>query len=1318
MVTSGPESGTQADAIETIGAPVARAAGPSPVVLPVEVYAVGAEIAHGGMGSVLQAEDRKLGRVVAMKVMRLEAAASESHRARFVREATVLARLEHPNIVPIHELGFDADNRLYYTMKMVQGRTLQGILNGLRRRDPDFLGHYTLDRLLTIFRKICDAMSLAHAKGVIHRDLKPDNIMVGEFGEVLVMDWGLAKILGDAQQAADEAAVAARAVSGDVAARFAQVAGSQLMRSVALTLDGDVMGTPLYMSPEQAQGSSAEIDRQSDVFALGAILYALLTLHPPVSGGTADEIIARIKRGDIPPPTVYNAPSKSRGPGATGGAGAADPKQFQPLPHCPGHKVPSALSAVTMRALAVDKARRYASVGELSSDIEAYQGGFATGAEHAGLWTQLRLLVQRHKREFTVAFAAWLVITGLLAWFVINLRASERETRRQADIALRNANTAAAEAERATKARQAAVDAEADAVRERETARAALAKSQLDLAEKEFERGNFVEAQKVVDQTPDAFRDANWRFLRAHARDFTAQLTIPRRGGALRMHVLPGGDRFVVRCHANVVGVFATATGRQVGGWMPVTGYLWGTFGVDAAGRRVAVAASGNEVAVYDLATGTVAERWATDGQKLTNVLLARDGRTVVTTAGLRLVAHDARTGAPLWSRPFQGVVPAFAPDGRTVAVAAPRDGLTFRVELIDAATGDVRKTLEASADNNAGKEGLQFAEAGDRLALFGGDEVIVWDARTGAKVRGLHFAGERVGGLSPKGDVVATFAGNRIRLWDAATGGLLRSLNGATTEVAAVAFAPDGATLLSSQASGGAGVVNVWPTRLAEEVASLRPPGYRASRVTFDRDGGRFFTAARNVGVGQTRAGLEPWSFATRPANIIDLAVHPIDGSIVLSEMSKPALARVSADGQTSAAWGTVSHASVRFNGDGRLLLTVDSAFAAADAGRAFSVLEYPSGNTLRKVPLNPNQPFAAFCAGDAAVATAGVAGGITIWDWRSGTTVRQIPAAQTGSIACLAASPDGRRLATGGPDRWIRVWDVSTGRREAAFRAHWEGVRCLKFSADGGEILTGGEDGSVRLHDANTGDERLAFYGLTAPVVDVDFSPNGALVAAVTTEGLASVWDRTCSGDAARLPDRPARVVKPDTEGWENLLAHLTPDEIETSGRGWRLSDGELFSPEAKFGMLQLPADVSGVSYRVRIGLRRLAGKDVFHVALPVGGRMTGFELDGFGGKFTGLNSVNGKVGKEGPGVVEGAQVTDQRPHDLEIAVTLHGDNATIAAALDARPIYAWTGPIASLKQTGVWATTKPGFLAVGTYAPDWAVAEVRVRRLPKEP
>jgi len=1269
-------------------------------------FIFGKRIAQGGMGAILEAEDCKLGRTIAAKVMLLEQDATEDMRQRFIQEAAVLAKLAHPNIVPVYDLGHDDEGQLYYTMKLVKGRTLQDILDDLRLEHPLALREYTLERLLTVFRKVADALAFAHSKGIIHRDLKPENVMVGEFGEVLLMDWGLAKILGADQDANPDAlspTVFDRS-TGQLKHESPEVTGAS-SQSVTATLQGAVMGTPKYMSPEQAMGLIDEFDARSDIFSLGGILYAILTLRPPVEGKTVEEVLAKVSSASITPPTAFGATASN---GAKQAKGVVlEAKQIKPLPHIPAGRVPAALSAVAMKALRLDKARRYQDVAAFSADIEAYQNGFATTAEEAGLGKQLVLLIKRHKGIFTTAAAAWLLITALAVWFVINLRAKEQR---------------AAEGERkAVAAEAAAKDAQAVAVQEKETARQALAKSQLDLAEKEFGLGKFVEAQKILEETPETFRDANWRFLRAHSRDFTAQLSIAQKGEVNQLQFLPQGDRFAVKSTQGFVGFFNLA-GRQEGDWIAVDPrFSTSPIGIDRTGSMVALVVSANEIAIHEVATGKLVRRWTCEISSISQVQLSPDGGTVLAAGGKKLIAYATQTGAPLWMQPYASVAPAFSPDGLTVANLAVRNGLELKVQLLDTTTGAVRTTLAATADH-PDKAGLSFNRTGDQLALRGGDEAILWNPQTGVRIRALHLPGETVIRLSPGGDAVASFRSGRIRLWDTTSGRLLRSFHGAGTEVKSIAFSPDGKLLLSSHRGGGDGNVKIWPTRLGEEIASMHRADNVAPRVVIARDGSTFYTGGRDGAVAsEIKTDLPKWTYSQNTGRILDLAIHPTDGSIILSDMAKQTFTHLSPAGEALEVLGQVRQSSVKFNRSGQLLLAVERAFNPTEPGLSFSVMEYPSGKVLRKIPLeNPRQPFATFCLDDAAVATAALAGGITVWDWKAGKPLRQIDAAQTGSIACLASSPDGLHLATGGPDRWIRVWDAATGRLEAAFRAHWEGVHCVKFSPDGREILSGSEDGTVRIHDAATGEERLAFYGLTEKVADVEISADGKLIAAITTDGFTKVWDRQRSSAAALLPKRPAAnqpAVANDAEGWEDLLARLTPDEVEKTGHGWNLKDGELFSPDTKFATLPLPAEVSGTSYRLRVKLRKVAEKGVFHIVLPVADRMCGFELErrpSSSNFYTGLSLVNGKWGPDLPGVVEGKQVNDTAPHDLELTVRLDGANATITTTLDGQPLYEWTGPTAALSQHKAWATTEPGALALGTYAGGWAVSEVELKRL----
>jgi serine/threonine protein kinase len=211
-------------------------------------YELNDEIGRGGMGTIYLAEDKELSRQVAIKVLNAVDVAPEIQR-RMRREAEIIARLEHPGIVPVHDVGQLDDGRVFYVMKYVRGRRL----------DEHIDESLTINERLRLFRTACEAVAFAHAHGVIHRDLKPENIMVGPFGEVLVMDWGIAKVLDDA------------------GGKEGPVLSANLILESGKTGDGMILGTPAYMSPEQSRGEVENVDRRSDVYALGAILQFLIT---------------------------------------------------------------------------------------------------------------------------------------------------------------------------------------------------------------------------------------------------------------------------------------------------------------------------------------------------------------------------------------------------------------------------------------------------------------------------------------------------------------------------------------------------------------------------------------------------------------------------------------------------------------------------------------------------------------------------------------------------------------------------------------------------------------------------------------------------------------------------------------------------------------------------------------------------------------------------------------------------------------------------------------------------------------------------------
>ncbi len=307
-------------------------------------------LGQGAMGEVRRVRDRDLNRVMAMKVIRAGLMERPAILARFLEEAQCSAQLQHPGIVPVHEIGRLPDGRVYFTMREVRGRTLGDIIWELHAASPgvgwqEGRSGWTFRRLLDAFVKVCEAVGYAHARAVVHRDLKPDNVMVGEHGEVLVVDWGLAKVRGLRDRAAE---------AGDL-----DVVVTDRSTSGGSTRVGVVAGTPAYMAPEQARGEVDRIDARSDVYALGAVLYEILSGRPPYEGPSGHAVLSMVLEGPPEPP----------GRACVGSSDPLDPAIAA------GPPLPDELVAVCRKAMARAQEERYGNAAELAAEVTSWLEG-------------------------------------------------------------------------------------------------------------------------------------------------------------------------------------------------------------------------------------------------------------------------------------------------------------------------------------------------------------------------------------------------------------------------------------------------------------------------------------------------------------------------------------------------------------------------------------------------------------------------------------------------------------------------------------------------------------------------------------------------------------------------------------------------------------------------------------------------------------------------------------------------------------------------------------------------------------------------------
>jgi WD40 repeat protein/serine/threonine protein kinase len=1034
------------------------------------------QIGEGGFGVVFLAEQAQpVRRRVALKV--LKPGMDTRHVvARFEAERQALAIMDHPNIARVFDGGATASGRPYFVMELVKGVPITAYCDQ---------NHLTPRQRLELFLSVCQAVQHAHQKGIIHRDLKPSNVLVSRHDTtpvVKVIDFGVAKALGQ------------------------ELTDKTLFTGVA-----QMVGTPLYMSPEQAGMSDLDADTRSDIYALGVLLYELLTGATPfdqerLRTASYDEIRRVIREEEPPRPSQRISTLRAETLTAVSAQRQTDPRRLKQL-------FRGEPDWIVMKALEKDRNRRYETASSFAADVQRYLHDEPVLACPPAAWYRFRKFARRNRAALVtatvVALAVLLTVAGLATSTVLIAR----------------------EQQATENALQAKTQAKDDLEKAHERERRDGYFHRITLAHRELSADNLAGALKLLDDCPKDLREWEWHYLKRLCRVEPVILRAKTEVNSLAFSLdgerlaSAGGDGAVKVWDVQARKVIQTLDDAHPDAVFSVA------FHPD--GKHLATVGADQQVKVWDLTTEkkVFAEPCYAvhnNGTAYT-VAFSPDGRQLAAGSDGAVKVWDWRS--PQLLHKFAG-----HPKPRAISVAFSRDGRRLAsgsgpgsVKLWDPEAGG--EPL-CSFPKSAGVAALAFSPDGGRLATASfSRRVEVWDTTTGERLHELPHSGLVLGvAFSPDGRRLASAGEDKVvRVWDATTGREVLGLRGHTSPCGCVAFSPDGWRLASASLDRTIRVWDATPLQGHEGQETLtKQHSEEVWSVAVSPNGQKIASAGwgGRVKVWDARTGQVSFEFSGHTGIVFCVAWHP-DGQRIASAGQDGELLTVKVwDAQTGQQVfelkrGPQEYYAVAFSPDPdrRYLIT-------GRAKGAVQVWDARTGREVGTLGTHDRQMLVrgvAFSHDGRHLASASGDGKVYLWDANRLEEKKAritLDAQNRGNGLTVAFSPDGRRLVTGGEGNTVKLWDVETGDELRTLRGHTGDVCAVAFSPDreGRWVASAGEDSTVKVWDSHTGTLVRSFRGHIGLVGRVAFSPDGRRLFSGSRDKTVKVWDVSQLSDEVR--------------------------------------------------------------------------------------------------------------------------------------------------------------------------------------------------------